>query len=687
MAKRPNNERIAITFGDPLLDIGMVSDLPKALLWFFRYLVCDGERLDDRRIMPLVLMIALKEGPDGYGLRLIDLPTTTPSDTLRDYQTQWKRMGLLFTSREYYTREEMHEHFGENPPSTPRLKHVVYDLSNLMYNTALVAQEWVQRNLEYQAGQERRGVQDPEPYTFPDDYLHEMELAPEVAFKIVTGAYDQGKAGVDSTKTGLRYWYIPPKWWNLAHEMFGLSPNLDDRGDLDLAAIKTALEKLSASSSPVVRQHTALQEGNWENHVVRQITAVREGARDGPVVRQITAVQEAPHDPVVRQITAVRSVVRQNTALQEAPPGPVVRQITAVRDTYCGKLPQSLIEEEEEKEEEEDRILLHFAALKNEPGYDPSERERKHVAALCAEGYTVDQIITAIDEAFDTRRADASPIRGFGYIVNCLHRRHRPTGAQSPAATGCTDDQPTRAQPTGTPGRTDGQSTGAQLSRTQPTGVQAVCNDADATVSDPLEQVYVLLQAAQHDGTVYDTPVTRLGLRHFQAGDDPFSPDEIYAAVMETVTRNIAPEHLIGYVKAVLEDKRDQRRKRDELRRAVEAATRTGSNDLDDPAQLASFTDHGNHQPTARTQIEALWSAALSELELQMTKATFNTWVKPLSALLLEDDVVVLEAPNGYVKDWVKNRLHTPIERTMSGILGRPVGLQVIAEEGNNGEG
>jgi len=75
MAKRPNSERIAITFGDPLLDIGMVSDLPKALLWFFRYLVCDGERLDDRRIMPLVLMIALKEGPDGYGLRPIDLPT------------------------------------------------------------------------------------------------------------------------------------------------------------------------------------------------------------------------------------------------------------------------------------------------------------------------------------------------------------------------------------------------------------------------------------------------------------------------------------------------------------------------------------------------------------------------------------------------------------------------------------
>ena len=48
----------------------MVADLPKAVLWFYRFLDCDGERLDDREVMPLVMIISLKEGLDGQGLRL-----------------------------------------------------------------------------------------------------------------------------------------------------------------------------------------------------------------------------------------------------------------------------------------------------------------------------------------------------------------------------------------------------------------------------------------------------------------------------------------------------------------------------------------------------------------------------------------------------------------------------------------
>ena len=34
---------------------------------------------------------------------------------------------------------------------------------------------------------------------------------------------------------------------------------------------------------------------------------------------------------------------------------------------------------------------------------------------------------------------------------------------------------------------------------------------------------------------------------------------------------------------------------------------------------------------------------------------------------------VVLGTPNEYVKDWLENRLYTPIVRTLSGIAGHPV--------------
>ena len=79
----------------------------------------------------------------------------------------------------------------------------------------------------------------------------------------------------------------------------------------------------------------------------------------------------------------------------------------------------------------------------------------------------------------------------------------------------------------------------------------------------------------------------------------------------------------------------------------------------------------------------ALWQSALSELELQMTKATFDTWLRPARLLAwesAESDAsengstrVVLGVPNGYVKDWLENRLLTPIQRTLRGIAGRPV--------------
>jgi chromosomal replication initiator protein len=61
-----------------------------------------------------------------------------------------------------------------------------------------------------------------------------------------------------------------------------------------------------------------------------------------------------------------------------------------------------------------------------------------------------------------------------------------------------------------------------------------------------------------------------------------------------------------------------------------------------------------------------------------MTKATFNTWVKPTTVVSWQEDNFVLGAPNGYIKDWLENRLHTPIERTVSGIVGQAVNVQFI---------
>ncbi|MBN1581079.1 MAG: chromosomal replication initiator protein DnaA [Anaerolineae bacterium] len=75
---------------------------------------------------------------------------------------------------------------------------------------------------------------------------------------------------------------------------------------------------------------------------------------------------------------------------------------------------------------------------------------------------------------------------------------------------------------------------------------------------------------------------------------------------------------------------------------------------------------------------DKVWQAALGELELQMTRATFNTWLKSTKVVSWDDENFVLGVPNGYIKDWLENRLYTPIQRTVSGILARTIDVQFI---------
>lgn len=76
---------------------------------------------------------------------------------------------------------------------------------------------------------------------------------------------------------------------------------------------------------------------------------------------------------------------------------------------------------------------------------------------------------------------------------------------------------------------------------------------------------------------------------------------------------------------------------------------------------------------------EAAWAATLQELELQMTKATFNTWLK--SAQLGRVDTeggklrFVIYVRNDYAVDWLKNRLNDSIVRTLCAILGEDATL------------
>ena len=76
-----------------------------------------------------------------------------------------------------------------------------------------------------------------------------------------------------------------------------------------------------------------------------------------------------------------------------------------------------------------------------------------------------------------------------------------------------------------------------------------------------------------------------------------------------------------------------------------------------------------------------IWQAALGELQLQMTKATFDTWVRNTRLLSCQDGDFVIGVHNAFARDWLENRLLTTVKRTLVGIVGHPVEVRFVLEE------
>ncbi|UCC90047.1 MAG: chromosomal replication initiator protein DnaA [Anaerolineales bacterium] len=77
---------------------------------------------------------------------------------------------------------------------------------------------------------------------------------------------------------------------------------------------------------------------------------------------------------------------------------------------------------------------------------------------------------------------------------------------------------------------------------------------------------------------------------------------------------------------------------------------------------------------------EEVWQATLGELQLQMTKATFDTWVKQTRVLAYEDGTFIVGVQNGYAKDWLENRLLGTIQRTLTSILNRSAEVRFVVQ-------
>ena len=80
--------------------------------------------------------------------------------------------------------------------------------------------------------------------------------------------------------------------------------------------------------------------------------------------------------------------------------------------------------------------------------------------------------------------------------------------------------------------------------------------------------------------------------------------------------------------------------------------------------------------------LDSLWSQTLERLQIRLTRPTFETWIKPASAVRLEHNCLVIRTPNPFARNWLQKYYLKTIAEVVQEILGKPVEIQIaIASE------
>ena len=78
-----------------------------------------------------------------------------------------------------------------------------------------------------------------------------------------------------------------------------------------------------------------------------------------------------------------------------------------------------------------------------------------------------------------------------------------------------------------------------------------------------------------------------------------------------------------------------------------------------------------------------IWDAALGELQLQVARPAFETWLRGTDGVALADGEFVVGTANAFVSEMLEHRMYPLIERAIEHVIGQPttVRFQVVAHE------
>jgi chromosomal replication initiator protein len=77
-----------------------------------------------------------------------------------------------------------------------------------------------------------------------------------------------------------------------------------------------------------------------------------------------------------------------------------------------------------------------------------------------------------------------------------------------------------------------------------------------------------------------------------------------------------------------------------------------------------------------------VWRAALGELQVSLSPANFETWLKETALVAVDDNRFRVAVPNGFAKDWLETRYRSLISQTLARVVGYSVQVDFEVSEG-----
>ena len=72
------------------------------------------------------------------------------------------------------------------------------------------------------------------------------------------------------------------------------------------------------------------------------------------------------------------------------------------------------------------------------------------------------------------------------------------------------------------------------------------------------------------------------------------------------------------------------------------------------------------------------WQAALGQLQVEMPRGTYDTWVRDAEMVAYEDGSFVIGVNNAYARDWLDSRLKSTATRLLTGMMNRTIEVRFV---------